>query len=274
MNTSETVIEAGSVERQYWRDVWRYRELLYFLAWRDILVRYKQTVVGVAWAVLKPLVTTFVFTFLFQGIAGLESGEVPYPLLVMAGMLPWNFFAVAVSESGNSLVSNSGMVSKVYFPRLIVPASSLLPSFVDLAISGVILAVMMVVYGYAPGWQIITLPVFLLVAVGAAFGAGLWLSALMVKFRDVRFIIPFAVQIGFFISGVAVSSSEIPEKWRFFYSLNPIVGVIDGFRWALLGSNQVVYWPAFIVSLVVVAFLVIFGVIYFRKTERGFADVI
>jgi lipopolysaccharide transport system permease protein len=274
MNSQFTVIEAGSVERQYWRDIWRYRELLFFMAWRDILVRYKQTVVGVAWAVLKPLLTTFVFTFIFQGIAGMDSGPVPYALLVMAGMMPWNFFSVAVTESGNSLVSNAGMVSKVYFPRLIVPAASLLPSFVDLLISGVILAAMMAWYGVVPGWQIVFLPFFLLVAAGVAFGAGVWLSALMVRYRDVRFIIPFAVQLGFFVSGVAVASDQIPDKWRFWYSLNPMVGVIDGFRWALLGHGQSVYWPAFAVSIVSVVLLVILGIVYFRRTERGFADVI
>ncbi|MGH8021591.1 MAG: ABC transporter permease, partial [Opitutaceae bacterium] len=250
-------------------------ELMYFLAWRDVLVRYKQTVVGVAWAVIRPLITTIIFTVIFGRIAKLPSpGDVPYALLVFTGTMPWNFFSAAMTESGSSLVANSGMISKVYFPRLVIPASSVATSFVDLCISAVLLAVMMLIYGYAPGPEIIALPFFVIVAAAAAFGAGLWCSALMVKYRDVRYIIPFVVQVGFFISPVGLSTSAVPEQWRFLYSLNPMVGVINGFRWSLLNGVQEIYWPAFAISIVFVSLLIFTGIWYFRKTERGFADII
>ncbi len=275
MNASETVIEPRTIERQYWRDLWKFRELLYFLAWRDILVRYKQTVVGVAWAVLRPLITTIIFTVIFGRIAKLPSpGDVPYALLVFTGTMPWHFFAAALTESGSSLVANSGMISKVYFPRLIIPASSVVTSIVDLFISGLILAVMMIIYGYAPGPQILALPFFVIIAAAAAFGGGLWCSALMVKYRDVRYILPFVVQIGFFVSPVGLSSAVVPDQWRFLYSLNPMVGVIDGFRWSILRGAQEIYWPALAVSVVFVSLLIVSGIWHFRKTERGFADVI
>lgn len=274
MNDNETIIEANGIERQYWRDVWKYRELLYFLAWRDLLVRYKQTVAGVAWAVVKPLLTTIIFTVLFGRIAKLPSGGVEYPLLVMSGMLPWTFFSTAVSESGNSLVSNAGVISKVYFPRLIVPASSLVTTFADLTISAMILACLMTWYGHVPGPQVFLLPLFIVVAAAAALGAGLWLSALMVKYRDVRYIVPFAVQIGFFISPVGINAKVIPEKWQLLYSLNPMVGVINGFRWCILGGEQTIYWPGFLFSMLCIVLLIVFGLMYFRHTERGFADVI
>jgi lipopolysaccharide transport system permease protein len=270
---SEITIEAGRAERQYWRDLWRYRELFYFLAWRDILVRYKQTVIGVAWAVIRPVLTMLVLTFVFNKLAGMESAEVPYPLLVFCGMLPWHFFATAFSESGNSLVSNSGMISKVYFPRLVIPASSVITSFVDFLISAVLMGLMMVYYGFAPKLTILLLPLFVLAAIATAFGAGLWISALMVRYRDFRFIVPFIIQFGLYLSPVGFSSSVVPEQWRILYSLNPMVGVINGFRWSILGSSSI-YWPGFCVSMTGVTLLIITGLWYFRRTERTFADVI
>jgi lipopolysaccharide transport system permease protein len=269
----ELNIEAGRSERQYWRDLWRYRELFYFLAWRDILVRYKQTVIGVAWAVLRPLLTMIVLTIVFGRLAKLDSGGVPYPLLVFCGMLPWQFFATAFAESGNSLVSNSGMISKVYFPRLVVPFSSVITSFVDFLISSCIMALLMAWYGFMPGPAILLLPFFILLAFATAFGAGLWVSALMVRYRDFRFIVPFVVQFGLYISPVGFSSSVVPDQWRFLYSLNPMVGVIDGFRWSILGEQNI-YWPELAISIAVVVAVISSGVWYFRKTEKTFADVI
>lgn len=268
------VIEAGRSEGNYWRDLWRYRELFYFLAWRDILVRYKQTVIGVAWALVRPFLIMIVFTVVFGKLAKLPSDNVPYPILVFAALLPWQFFANAFSEAGNSLVSNASMVSKVYFPRLVVPASSVIVSFVDFIISGVILAALMVWYGFVPDWRIVTLPLFIGIAFAAAMGAGLWIAALNVKYRDFRYVIPFAVQFGLYISPVGFSSSIVPDNWRLFYSLNPMVGVIDGFRWAILGGDTHLYLPGFILSIGLVCVLLMSGVVYFRKTERTFADVI
>jgi lipopolysaccharide transport system permease protein len=270
---SELIIESGKSERQYWQDLWRYRELLYFLAWRDILVRYKQTVIGVAWAVIRPLLTMLVLTFVFNKLAGMKSGDVPYPILVFCGMLPWQFFANAFTESGNSLVSNAGMISKVYFPRLVVPISSVITSLVDFLISAVLMALMMIWYGYAPGPSILLLPLFLALAFATAFGAGLWVSALMVRYRDFRFILPFVVQFGLYISPVGFNSSVVDKEWRLLYSLNPMVGVIDGFRWAILGQQNL-YWPGFAISVAGVALIIISGIWYFRSTEKTFADVI
>lgn len=270
---NEITIEAGRGERQYWRDLWRYRELFYFLAWRDILVRYKQTVIGIAWAVIRPLLTMLVLTFIFGNLAKMDSGGVPYPILVFCGMLPWQFFATAFAESGNSLVSNAGMISKVYFPRLVVPVSSVITSFVDFLISAVIMALMMVYYGYMPGQSILLLPLFVILAFATAFGAGLWVSALMVRYRDFRYIVPFVVQFGLYVSPVGFSSGVVPEKWRLLYSINPMVGVIDGFRWSILGETNI-YWPGFGLSVAGVLLIIVTGVWYFRKTERTFADVI
>lgn len=266
-------IEAGRAERQYWADLWRYRELFYFLAWRDILVRYKQTVIGVTWAVLRPLLTMAVLTLVFGRLAGMDSGGVPYPILVFCGMLPWNFFSTAFSESGNSLVSNAGMISKVYFPRLVVPFSSVITSLVDFMISAVLMALLMAFYGHPPASSVWLLPMFVLLAFATAFGAGLWVSALMVRYRDFRFIVPFVVQFGLYISPVGFSSNVIPEKWRLLYSINPMVGVIDGFRWSILGGQEL-YWPGLGISMVMVALVIRSGIWYFRKTERTFADVI
>ncbi len=268
------VVEAGRTERHYWKDLWRYRELFYFLAWRDIVVRYKQTVIGVAWAVLRPFLIMVVFTLIFGKLAKLPSDNAPYPILVFAALLPWQFFSSAFSEAGNSLVSNVNMISKVYFPRLVMPTSSVIVSFVDFLISAVILVGLMFWYGFAPDWRILTLPLFIFIAFGAALGAGLWIAALNVKYRDFRYIVPFVVQFGLYVSPVGFSSSIVPDNWRLLYSINPMVGVIDGFRWAILGGNTQLYWPGLLLSLGLVSLLLVTGVMYFRKTERTFADVI
>jgi len=267
-------IEAGRSERHYWRDLWRYRELFFFLAWRDILVRYKQTVIGIVWALGRPLITMLVFTFVFSKLAKLPSEGVPYPILVFAALLPWQFFASAFSGAGDSLISNAGMISKVYFPRLVIPASALIVSFVDFLISCVILIGLMAWYGFAPNLRMLTLPLFIFVAFAAAMGAGLWIAALNVKFRDFRIIVPFVVQFGLYVSPIGFSSNIVPEQWRLLYSINPMVGVIDGFRWAILGGNTQLYWPGFLLSLSLVLVILVTGIIYFRKTEKTFADVI
>ena len=270
----ELIIEAGRTEGQYWKDLWRYRELFYFLAWRDILVRYKQTVIGIAWALIRPLLTMIVFTIVFGNLAKLPSGGAPYPILVFAAMLPWQFFASALAECSNSLIVNSNLISKVYFPRLIVPSSAVIVSFVDFLISGIILLALMIWFNFVPDWRIVTLPLFILLAFAAAMGAGLWLAALNVKYRDFRYIVPFIVQFGLYISPVGFSSSIVPPQWRLLYSINPMVGVIDGFRWAILGGEAQLYWPGFILSTGLVALLLLTGIWYFRQTERTFADVI
>jgi len=275
MNTEELIIEAGRSERQYWRDIWRYRELFYFLAWRDILVRYKQTFIGVAWALIRPFLTMVVFTVVFSKIAKLPSeGDAPYAILVFAAMLPWQFFSSALAECSNSLITNANLISKVYFPRLVVPTSAVIVSFVDFMISGIILLGLMAWYDYVPSWRILTLPLFILVAFAASMGAGLWLASLNVKYRDFRYIVPFIVQFGLYISPVGFSSSIVPEEWRLLYSLNPMVGVIDGFRWAILGGDSNLYLPGFALSLGLVILILVSGIWYFRKTERTFADVI
>lgn len=271
---TELVIEAGRTESQYWQDLWRYRELFYFLAWRDILVRYKQTAIGIVWALIRPFLTMIVFTIVFGRLAKLPSGGVPYSILVFAAMLPWQFFANALSECSNSLISNANLISKVYFPRLIVPGSAVIVSFVDFMISGIILLALMAWYNFVPSWRILTLPLFIVIAFAAAMGGGLWLSALNVKYRDFRYIVPFIVQFGLYISPVGFSSSIVPEQWRLLYSLNPIVGVIDGFRWAILGGEAKLYWPGFTLSVGLVVLLFISGIWYFRRMERSFADVI
>ena len=273
-NQSVLVIEAGKAERHYWMDLWRYRELFYILAWRDILVRYKQTIIGFAWALIRPFLTMVVFVFVFSKLAKLPSEGVPYPILVFAALLPWQFFSNAFTEAGNSLISNANMISKVYFPRLVVPASAVIVSFVDFLISGVILVGLMFWYGFAPDWRIFTLPLFILIAFAAAMGAGLWTAALNVKYRDFRYIIPFVVQFGLYVSPVGFSSTIVPEQWRLLYSINPMVGVIDGFRWAILGGDTLLYWPGFILSLSLVMVMLITGIVYFRKMEKTFADVI
>jgi lipopolysaccharide transport system permease protein len=274
MKSPGLVIQAGRTERQYWKDLWNYRELFYFLAWRDILVRYKQTVVGIAWALIRPFLTMIVLSIVFGSFAKLPSGGAPYPIFVFSAMLPWQFFSNSLSECSNSLISNSNLISKVYFPRLIVPTSAVMVSFVDFMISGIILLGLMAWYNFIPDWRILTLPLFILIAFAAAIGAGLWLAALNVEYRDFRYIVPFLVQFGMYISPVGFGSSVVPEQWRLIYSLNPMVGVIDGFRWAILGGKSNIYWPGFSLSVALVIFLLISGIWYFRKTERTFADVI
>ena len=273
-NQKELIIEAGRTEGQYWRDLYRYRELFYFLSWRDILVRYKQTVIGIAWAVIRPFLTMVVFTIVFGKLAKLPSGGAPYPILVFSAVLPWQFFANALSETSNSLIGNANLISKIYFPRLIIPASSVITSFVEFLISGIILVALIIWYQFVPGWRVVTLPVFVAIAFAASIGCGLWLAALNVKYRDFRYIIPFIVQFGLFISPVGFSSSIVPAKWRLLYSLNPMVGVIDGFRWAIIGGETLIYWPGFVLSFSLVMLLLVTGIRYFRKTEKTFADVI
>ena len=271
----ELIIEAGRAERQYWRDLFRYRELFYFLAWRDVLVRYKQTAIGVIWAVLRPFLTMLVLTFAFGKVAKLPvEGNIAYPVMVFAALLPWQLFATSISEGSNSLVANSNLISKVYFPRLIVPASAVIVSFVDFAISLGLLGILMVFYQVWPGWPILTLPLFTVLAMVAAMGGCLWLAALNVKYRDFRFVIPFITQFGLYLTPVGFSSRIVPMQWRWFYSINPMVGVIDGFRWAIGGNATPFPTRSLAISAVVSTLLLAGGVWFFRRTERTFADVI
>jgi lipopolysaccharide transport system permease protein len=267
----ELILEAGRAEKQYWQDIWRYRELFYFLAWRDVIVRYKQTTIGFLWALIPPFLTMVVLS-VFAGLAKLPSGNVPQPIMIFSAVLPWQFFTSSLSGCSNSLIANSNLISKVYFPRLIVPISAVVVSFIDFMISGIILLGLMAWYNYVPGWQILLLPLFIALASAAAIGAGLSLASLNVKYRDFRFIVPFIVQFGLYISPVAFSSNIVPEKWRLLYSLNPMVGVIDGFRWSILGGDANIYWPGFLLSLALVILLLVTGITYFRKVERTFAD--
>lgn len=271
---TEILIRPGMGALHYWRDIWRYRELFFFLAWRDILVRYKQTTIGIAWSVLRPFLTMIVFTIVFSKLAKLPSNGVPYPIMVFTAMLPWQFFANSLTESSNSLIDNSNLLTKVYFPRLIVPAGSVIVGLVDFFISLVILFVIMAWYRFVPDIRMLLLPLFLALAFMASFGAGLWLSALNVKYRDFRYVVPFLVQFGLYISPVGFSSSIVPAEWRLLYFLNPMVGVIDGFRWAVLGDAFPVYWSGMILSSVLTLLMFIGGLLYFRKMERSFADVI
>ncbi|HJV37179.1 ABC transporter permease [Geomonas sp.] len=270
----EIIIKPGMGALHYWRDLWRYRELFLFLAWRDILVRYKQTAIGIAWSVIRPLATMLVFTVVFGKLAKLPSNGVPYPVMVYAAMLPWQFFANSLAESANSLVDNANLLTKVYFPRLIVPAGAVVVSLVDFAISCAILAGIMAWYRFVPDVKVLLIPLFLLMASLASFGSGLWLAALNVKYRDFRYVVPFLVQFGLYISPVGFSSSIVPERWRFLYFLNPMVGVIDGFRWAILGDRFPVHWPGFLLSGVLVVLIFMGGLFYFRRMERSFADVV
>jgi lipopolysaccharide transport system permease protein len=272
----ELVIKAGRTERLYWRDLWRYRELLFLLAYRDIAVHYKQTVIGIAWALLRPLVTMLVFVFVFSMVARLPSGDVPYPLLVLAGMLPWQMFATALSESSNSLVNNANLVAKVYFPRLVVPLSALMVGLVDFLVCLPVLIVLMIVWEVTPTWRLAFLPLFMGLALTAACGLGLWLCALNVRYRDVRYIIPFVVQFGLYLSPVGYTSAIVPSQWRALYRINPMAGVIDGIRWSLFGPSVEPPFaePSFAISLVLVAAMLVGGLWYFRRTERTFADVI
>lgn len=271
----ELVIEPGLTEKNYWKDLWRYRELFYILSWRDIRVRYKQTVIGAAWGVIRPLLTMLIFTFVFGKLGNLDkSAAMPYPILVFSGLLPWQFFSSALSESSNSLIGNSNLITKIYFPRLIIPASSIIVSLVDLGITFILLALIMVFFKYLPPIQVLLLPFFVLLAFLISFGIGLYVTALNVKYRDFRYIIPFIVQLGIYVTPVGYSSTVIAqrysEKARLLYSINPMVGVIDGFRWCI--SGEPLYLPGLLLSLGITALSLWIGISYFRKTEKSFAD--
>jgi lipopolysaccharide transport system permease protein len=272
-NTPELILEAGRSSRHYWGDLWRYRELLGFLAWRDIKVRYKQTVLGVLWALIQPAVTLAVFSFIFGKLAGMPSGSVPYPLMVLAGLLPWQLFSAAFSNASGSLVSNTHLISKVYFPRLIVPLSSVAVALIDFCIVLVLLAALCLWWQFVPDWRIIFLPLFVVLTLVTAIGTGLWLTALTVKYRDFRFVVPFLLQVGLFLSPVGFSTTNLPT-WRQLYSLNPMVGAIDGFRWCILRGEPALDPLNLGISVVMSALLLFTGLWYFRRMERGFADII
>jgi len=269
----ELVIEAGRTEAHYWRDLWRYRELLGFLAWRDIKVRYKQAVLGVAWAVIQPAVQTLLLSFVFGKLARMPAGDVPYPLLVLAGLLPWQLFSSAFSGAGSSIVGNANLISKVYFPRLIVPFSALAVALIDLTVLLVLTVPIAACFGVMPTWRLLLLPAFILGALLIALGAGLWITALTVKYRDFRFITPFILQIGVFVTPVGYRTDFLPN-WRDLLAFNPLTGVVDGFRWCLLGGTTEFYVPGLMISFAIAAVLLAGGLWYFRKTERQFADVI
>jgi len=269
----ELILEAGRASRHYWADLWRYRELLGFLAWRDIKVRYKQTVLGVLWALIQPVVTLAVFTFIFGRLAGMSSGSVPYPLLVLAGLLPWQLFSAAFSNASNSLVSNTHLISKVYFPRLIVPLSSVAVALIDFCIVLVLLAGLCLWWQFVPDWRILFLPLFIVLTLVTAIGTGLWLTALTVKYRDFRFVVPFLLQVGLFLSPVGFSTSNLPT-WRALYSFNPMVGAIDGFRWCLLRGEPALDPMNLTISVTMSVLLLFTGLWYFRRMERSFADII
>lgn len=271
-NNNFLIIEAGKSEKHYFKDLWRYRELFYFLSWRDILVRYKQTVIGVAWSVIRPIITMIIFTIVFGRLAQLPSNDAPYPILVFTALLPWLFFSSALSDSSNSLIGNANMISKIYFPRMILPASTIIVALIDFFISFILLGIIMLWYRFVPSWKIVFVPLFLLLAIIVSLGAGFLLSALNVKYRDFKYIVPFIIQFGLYVSPVGFSSDIIPGKWRFLYSLNPMVGVIDGFRWSIIGKGVEFYIPGFLISIFLAIILFIFGIIYFRKTEKTFAD--
>jgi lipopolysaccharide transport system permease protein len=270
---SETFIEAGHPSANYWRDLWRYRELAGFLAWRDIKVRYKQAALGIAWAVLQPAVQTILLTFVFGKLAKMPDGGVPYPLIVLTGLLPWQLFTSAFSGAGNSLVGNSHLISKVYFPRLLVPLSALAVAMVDFLVMLALALPVIVIFGQPLGWQLLLLPLFVALALLIAFGAGLWITALTVKFRDFRFITPFILQVGVFVTPVGFRTDFMPN-WRDLLALNPLAGVVDGMRWCLLGGRTNLYLPGLGVSMAVALLLLVSGIWYFRKTERQFADII
>jgi lipopolysaccharide transport system permease protein len=273
--TQAVIIEAGRPERHYWRDLWQYRELFRVLAWRDVAVRYKQTVIGAVWALIRPFLTMVVFTIIFSKLANLPSdGTAPYAILVFAGMLPWTFFSSALADSSNSVLGATNLISKVYFPRLILPLASIGVALVDFVVNLAMLIALMVWYRFVPSWHIVLLPVFVAIAIFASLGPGLWLTALNVKYRDIRYTIPFLIQFGLYASPVGFSSNIVPENWRLVYSLNPVVGVIDGFRWCILGGQSQLYLPGFVLSLAVTAFFLWLGIRQFRGMENSFSDLI
>ena len=274
-SSERLILEAGRADRQYWWDLWRYRELFFILAWRDVAIRYKQTVIGLAWAFVRPFMTMVVFTIVFGKLAKLPTeGAAPYAVLVFAGLLPWTLASSILNDASGIVTGNAQLVSKVYFPRLIIPLATVLVGLIDFCVSLIILAGVLVWYGMMPDWHILLLPVFVVLAVLVAIGPALWAAAMIVKYRDFRFVIPFAVQVGLYVSPVGFSAKIIPPEWQLLYSLNPMVGVIDGFRWAILGGDSPLYLPGFALSLVVTAVMLWFGIHTFRRTERGFADMI
>jgi lipopolysaccharide transport system permease protein len=268
---AEIQIGAGRQNRAYWTDLWHYRELLGFLAWRDVKVRYKQAALGIAWAVVQPAITMVIFTFVFGRLANMPNDNTPYPLVVLAGLLPWQLFSSAFSGASSSLLNNSSLVSKVYFPRLIIPLSSLAVALVDFAVVLALYAAMMLWFGVMPSWHVVFLPLFILLSLLAAFGTGAWLTALTVQYRDFRFIAPFMLQVGVFLSPVGFRTDNMPN-WRNLLALNPLTGVIDGFRWCLLGNSATLKTSVTVTSVVLIAILVFTGVWYFRRTERLLAD--
>ena len=273
--SNRLILEAGRADRQYWRDIWRYRELFFILAWRDVAVRYKQTVVGFAWAFVRPFMTMVVFTVVFGHIARLSSGDVtPYAVMVYGGLLPWTLFSSVFGDASASVMTNSNLVSKVYFPRMIIPLSTIIVALIDFAVSLTILVGLMIWYRFLPGWQIFLLPLFVVLALLASIGPALWASAIVVKYRDFRFVVPFLLQFGLYASPVGFSSAIVPPEWRLLYSLNPMVGIIDGFRWCIVGGESPIYLPGFSVSLAVIVALLWIGIACFRRIERGFADLI
>ena len=275
----EVFIEPGRAEKNYWKDLWRYRELFYILSWRDLKVRYKQTVIGVLWSVLRPLLTMAIFTFVFKNVAKFEApGGINYAVLVFAGLLPWQFFAAGLTEASNSLVGNERLISKVYFPRMIIPAASVITSLVDFFISLVLMFGLMILFGTKASVNLVFLPLFIIMAFFTSFGVGLWLTALNVKYRDFKHVVPFLVQIGLYISPVGftsdIASKMIPEKFRLLYYLNPMAGVIDGFRWCFFGENTPINWPGMLLSLAVIIIFLLIGIRTFRRMEKSFADLI
>jgi len=269
------VLEAGRGDRQYWHDVWRYRELFLILAWRDVSVRYKQTLLGIVWAFMRPFLTMVVFTVVFGQLAKLPpGGPVPYAVMVFAGLLPWTLFSSILGDASSSVLNNANLIGKVFFPRLLVPMATVMVALIDFAVSLVILVGLMIWYGVVPGWQILMLPVFVALTLAAAIGPALWASALVVKYRDFRFVVPFVVQIGLYVSPVGFSSTIVPEQWRLLYSLNPMVGIIDGFRWSIVGGSMPIYWPGFMISLAAIGFALWIGITGFRRIERSFADLV
>jgi lipopolysaccharide transport system permease protein len=270
------IIEPGKTEKNYWKDIWRFRELFYILSWRDIKVKYKQTTLGILWAIIRPLLTMLVFTYVFGRLAHMKvEGSAPYAIMVFAGLLPWQFFSNALSESSGSLTDNEKLITKVYFPRMIIPASSVITSSIDFFISFAILFMLFIFYQYVPPITIVLMPLFWVMAFAAAFGPGLYLTALNVKFRDFRYIIPFIVQLGLYISPVGFSSNIVADKWKWAYSLNPMVGVIDAFRWCIIkgAPNPMLQYP-FYISLTVIVFFFWISIFHFRKMEKNFADLI
>ena len=280
MSAQRITISPGMENTNYWKDLWNYRGLFFFLAWRDVLVRYKQTVIGIAWSVLRPLLTIFAMAFIGWLFDSSVPEGIPRLLLVSAAALPWQFFSSSFSEASNSLIVNSNLLTKIYFPRLIVPVSTVFVCLIDFFISLIVLAVIMVWYQFIPDVRILLLPLFLFLALIVSMGAGLYIAALNVKYRDFRYVIPFIVQFGLYLSPVAFSSQdiynrpELSQSIKFIYSLNPMVGVIDGFRWCLLGESISLYLPGFILSIAISLFILFLGIHYFRKTEKSFADII